>query len=47
MLGLELHARLLTIHFRALLYLEADAKMDSFQDQEGKNRTQLNLLQRK
>lgn len=29
------------------MYLEADAKMDTFQNSEGKNVTQLNLLQRR
>lgn len=30
-----------------LMYIEAEAKMDSYQAQDGSNRTSLNLLQRK
>ncbi|CAD0087124.1 unnamed protein product [Aureobasidium vineae] len=30
-----------------LMYLEADARMDSFQAQDGSNQTRLNLVQRK
>jgi hypothetical protein len=30
-----------------LMYIEAEAKMDSFQAQDGSQRTALNLLQRK
>jgi hypothetical protein len=30
-----------------LMYVEAEAKMDSFQAQDGSQRTALNLLQRK
>jgi single-stranded DNA-binding protein len=29
------------------MYVEADAKMDTYQAQDGTNRTALNLLQRK
>lgn len=32
---------------RTQLYVEADAKMDTFQGSDGQNRTQLNLLMRK
>jgi hypothetical protein len=29
------------------MYLEADARMDTFQGQDGSNQTRLNLVQRK
>lgn len=32
---------------RTQLYVEADAKMDTYQGSDGQNRTQLNLLMRK
>jgi hypothetical protein len=34
-------------HHSTLMYIEAEAKMDSFQAQDGSQRTALNLLQRK
>jgi hypothetical protein len=37
----------LTILRRAQLYVEADARMDSYEDKDGNQRTALNLLQRK
>lgn len=30
--------------FRTLLYVDADARLDSFQDSEGKQRSNLNLV---
>ncbi|GAB7362367.1 hypothetical protein MBLNU230_g2692t2 [Neophaeotheca triangularis] len=38
---------LLSLPKGTLMYLEADAKMDTFQNSEGKSVTQLNLLQRR
>ena len=37
---------LLTVYESTLMYIEAEAKMDSFQAQDGSQRTALNLLQR-
>lgn len=34
------------LHSSTLMYIEAEAKMDSFQAQDGTQRTALNLLQR-
>jgi len=32
--------------YRSLLYIDADARMDTFQGQDGNNQTRLNLVQR-
>ncbi|KAI4834155.1 hypothetical protein E4T44_09026, partial [Aureobasidium sp. EXF-8845] len=37
---------LLSLPKGTLLYLEADARMDTFQAQDGSNQTRLNLVQR-
>jgi len=45
MMGIPWNVQL--THHSTLMYIEAEAKMDSFQAQDGSQRTALNLLQRK
>lgn len=43
----DLDARVLILCYRAMVYVEGDATMNTYVDSEGKNRSALNIVERK
>lgn len=39
--------KLTNMHFRTQMFIDAEARMDTYEDKDGVKRTQLNLLMRK